>query len=75
MTSTETDLYVTNFTTGKKIRIERCICGKDVRNSYDGHYHKYLCSDCGIETKMHNHIEDAVKEWNKLLYKLVGAEI
>ena len=49
--------------------LKDCVCGKDVSESYFGHYHKYMCLDCGIETRLHDDIDEAKTEWNNLVYE------
>ena len=51
----------------EEVKLDLCKCGDNVSGSYHGHYHKYLCLDCGIETRLHDFIDDAKAEWNMLV--------
>jgi len=63
-------LFIRNFY-GKDIMIERCLCGNDVRASYDEAIENgkqyFTCHDCGMVSEPGYSMENAVQKWNKLI--------
>jgi len=49
-------------------------CGRPATRNTAISFYQFSCYNCGLKTKLHDRLEDAVKEWNELSEKCMKKE-
>jgi hypothetical protein len=49
-------------------------CGKPATRNSAISYYQFSCYNCGIKTKLHDKLEDAIKDWNDITEKYTKKE-